>query len=88
MRILSVDLGDARTGLAICDSAETIATPLCNVTGKNIFRISEEVARIVIEKRAEKVVVGLPINMDGSEGERANKCRKFSEVLQKDVGEE
>ena len=85
MRILAVDLGDARTGIAICDSSETIATPLNYVTGKNIFRMSEAVAQVVLEREAKMVVVGLPINMDGSEGPRANKCRKFAEVLEKDL---
>ena len=85
MKILAVDLGDVRTGLAICDSSETIASPLNNVKGKNLFRMSEAVAQIVKEKEVEFVVVGLPINMDGTEGERAKKCRKFSEVLKKDL---
>ena len=87
MKILAVDLGDVRTGLAICDSSETIAYPLNNVKGKNLFRMSEAVAQIVKEKEVEFVVVGLPINMDGTEGERAKKCRKFSEVLKKDLNE-
>lgn len=87
MRILSVDLGDVRTGLAICDPSEIISTPLKYVKEKNLFRTSEAVAQIAIEKNAEEIVVGLPINMDGSEGERAAKCRKFAEVLRKDVGE-
>ncbi len=88
MKIIAVDLGDVRTGLAICDSSETIASPLNNVKGKNLFRTSELVAQIVKDLDAKMVVVGLPINMDGSEGERANKCRKFSEVLKKDLNEE
>jgi len=88
LKILAVDLGDVRTGLAICDSSETIASPLKNVKGKNMFRTSEIVANTVKELEAKMVVVGLPINMDGSEGERATKCRKFSEVLQKDLQDE
>ncbi|MDO5138317.1 MAG: Holliday junction resolvase RuvX [Oscillospiraceae bacterium] len=87
MKILAVDLGDVRTGLAICDSAETIASPLNNVKGKNLFRMSEAVAQVVKDREAELVVVGLPINMDGTEGERAKKCRKFSEVLRKDLND-
>ena len=87
LKILAVDLGDVRTGLAICDSAETIASPLNNVKGKNLFRMSEAVAQVVKDREAELVVVGLPINMDGTEGERAKKCKKFSEVLRKDLND-
>ena len=87
LKIIAVDLGDVRTGLAICDSAETIASPLNNVKGKNLFRMSEAVAQVVKDREAELVVVGLPINMDGTEGERAKKCKKFSEVLRKDLND-
>ena len=85
MKILAVDLGDVRTGLAICDSSEIICTPLKYVTGKSIFRVSEEIAQIAAETEAEEVVVGLPINMDGTEGPRASKCRKFADILEKDL---
>ena len=85
MRILAVDFGDARTGLAICDSGETIASPIGNVEGKNLFRMSEGVADVCRKRNAEMVVVGLPINMDGTEGPRADKCRKFASVLTKDL---
>ncbi len=85
MRIIAVDFGDARTGLAICDSGETIASPIGNVEGKNLFRMSEGVADVCRKRNAEMVVVGLPINMDGTEGPRADKCRKFASVLAKDL---
>ena len=87
MKILAVDLGDVRTGLALCDSSETIASPLGCIVQKNMFKVSSEVARIANEKEAEVVVVVLPKNMDGSEGPRAKKCIKFSEVLARDVGD-
>ena len=81
MKILSVDFGDARTGLAICDSAETLATPVGNVTEKSIKKMAAGVADAVRERGAEMVVVGLPVNMDGTEGPRAAKCRKFAAIL-------
>ncbi len=88
LKIIAVDLGDVRTGLAICDSSETIASPLKNVKGKNIFRTSELVSKVVKGLEAKMVVVGLPINMDGTEGARAEKCRKFSEILKRDLNDE
>ena len=87
MKIMSVDFGDARTGLAVCVSLETLASPVGYVEGKNLFRMSEESAAVALQRGVELVVVGLPINMDGTEGDRAKKCRKFAAVLQKDLGE-
>ena len=81
MKILSVDFGDARTGLAICDSAETLATPVGNVTEKSIKKMAAGVADAARERGAGMVVVGLPVNMDGTEGPRAAKCRKFAAIL-------
>ena len=82
MRILAADFGDARTGLAICDSSETLASPIGNVTEKSLNKMAAGTAAVAKERRAEMVVVGLPINMDGSEGPRANKCRKFAAALE------
>ena len=81
MKILAADFGDARTGLAICDTRETIATPIGNVSEKGMKRMAEGTARAAAERRAERVVVGLPVNMNGTEGPRAEKCRKFARLL-------
>lgn len=85
MRILAADFGDARTGLAICDSAETIASPIGNADGKGIRGTASAVAKVAEERRAEMIVVGLPVNMDGTEGKRAEKCRTFAGALQNEV---
>ena len=87
MRILAADFGDARTGLAICDSSETIASPIGNADGKGIHGTAEAVARTAEERRAELVVVGLPVNMDGTEGKRAEKCRTFAGALKSELEE-
>ena len=63
MIILSVDYGDKRTGIAVCD------------------KLIDEICEIASERKAEKIVVGLPKNMDGSEGFRAQAVREFGEVL-------
>jgi len=86
MRILAVDYGESRTGLAICDSMETLASPAGTISEKNTVKAVEAVAERAKELRAEAIVVGLPRNMDGSEGERAQKCRRVAEMLAEQTG--
>jgi putative Holliday junction resolvase len=82
MRILAVDLGKARTGLAVCDEQEILASPLCVVEEwsrqKLLERVTEEAKRLGVGR----IVVGLPRNMDGSEGESAQNARAFAQSLQ------
>ena len=82
MKILAVDFGDARTGLAICDKSEFLASPLGTIHEHNFEKAAQKVADAINENRAEFVVVGHPINMNGSIGERADKCRTFKELLE------
>lgn len=81
MIIMSVDLGKARTGLAVCDKTEFLASPYKVIFEKSPNKLSETVAQEVIASKAELVVVGLPKNMDGSEGESARNARAFAEKL-------
>ncbi|HNW05107.1 MAG TPA: Holliday junction resolvase RuvX [Oscillospiraceae bacterium] len=78
MRILSVDFGDARTGLAVCDPAELLASPAGVIHERHIERALEKAASAAKESGAQKIVVGLPLNMNGSEGPRAELCRDFA----------
>lgn len=82
MVILSVDYGDARTGVAVCDKFEMLASPVTVVHEKDAEKLAESIAKIAAEKRVEHLVVGLPKNMDGSEGFRAENCRNFAAILQ------
>lgn len=82
MVILAVDLGKARTGLAICDKMEFLASPLPQISQWNQDLLLEQIALIVKEKNVELIVVGLPKNMDGSEGESALAARDFANKLQ------
>lgn len=77
MIVLSVDLGHARTGLAVCDKTETLASPLGVIRQWNPDRLAEQVAQAAKEAGAERIVVGLPRNMDGSEGESAQFAREM-----------
>lgn len=81
MRILSVDYGDARTGIAISDNSEFLASPVCTITEYHADRLAQKVADIAKEQGAGEIVVGLPINMNGTKGERAEKCEAFAEML-------
>ncbi len=82
MKILAVDLGRARTGLAICDENELLASPAGVISEYNMERLAQTVANQAGEKAAGCIVVGLPRNMDGSEGESAQNARAFAENLQ------
>ncbi|MCI1965002.1 MAG: Holliday junction resolvase RuvX [Oscillospiraceae bacterium] len=82
MKILAVDLGKVRTGLAICDESEVLASPVRVVTQRNWDRLAEAVAAEAQAQSAGRIVVGLPRNMDGSEGESAQNARAFAEHLE------
>lgn len=81
MRILGVDHGERRMGLAISDALELTARPLDVVTVKSVEQALEAVRLAAAAQEAEKIVVGLPLNMDGSEGPQAKTARAFVERL-------
>ena len=86
MVIMSVDFGLARTGIAICDKSEFLASPVTVINEKYIPVLVQKVAALAADNKAELIVVGLPVNMDGSEGESAQNARRFADDLQKASG--
>ena len=80
-KILSVDFGDVRTGLAISDLSRLLASGLGYVSPGGIEKTADAVAQRAKEEGASAVVVGLPVNMDGSRGSRAQRCEKFASML-------
>lgn len=80
-RILSVDFGDSRTGLALSDSTRYLASGIGYVSPGGIVKTADKVAELAAENGASAVVVGLPKNMDGSEGFRADRVKEFVELL-------
>lgn len=86
MKIFAVDYGDARTGLAHCDKFESIASPVGTVFEWNVNKCLAKVADAIKADGAELIVVGLPVNMDGTQGERAQKCRDFADKLREMTG--
>lgn len=81
MIILAVDYGRVRTGIAVSDKDEIIASPVCVITEYTMQPLAEKITAIAVERHAEQIVLGLPRNMDGSEGESARNIRQFAEIL-------
>ena len=81
MIIMSVDLGKARTGLAISDKGESFAFPKGVITEYNTEKLIEKICISAKENGAELLVVGLPKNMDGSLGWRAEECSEIAEKI-------
>lgn len=82
MKWIAVDYGDARTGLAGCDPDEIIVAPITpQIEEKSMNRAARAVADVVLAQKAGGVVLGLPKNMDGTEGARAAKTRRFAQRL-------
>lgn len=80
-RILGVDFGDTRTGLAVSDISRFLASGIGYVSPGGIEKTANKVAEIATEQKVSGIVVGLPKNMDGSEGFRAERCREFADML-------
>jgi len=81
MRIMAIDYGDTRTGLAISDATGTLAGDAWILIEKNPERLAQAIKETARERQVEKLILGLPKNMDGTEGPRAEKSRVFAELL-------
>jgi len=82
-RILGVDFGDAHVGVAASDPLGLTAQPRARIDERELARAARKVAELARELGAGEVVVGLPVNMDGSEGPRARRSREFGAELEK-----
>ena len=83
MRIMAVDYGESRTGIAVCDPTEFLASPVCIIKEKHTLKAIQKIVDKAKELNAELIVVGHPLNMDGSRGERAEKCTFVKEEVEK-----
>ena len=86
MIIMSIDLGKARTGIAISDNNESFAFPKDVITEYNTDRLIEKICTKAMEYSAKRIVVGLPKNMDGSIGWRAEECSEIAEKIKEKSG--
>ncbi len=86
MIIMSVDYGDVRTGIAVCDKMQILASPVCVITEKNRDVLVDKIAELATERKVERICVGLPQNMDGSYGFRSDACRELGKMLEEKTG--
>lgn len=86
MIIMSVDYGDVRTGIAVCDKMQILASPVCVITEKDREKLVDKIVELAKEKKVERICVGLPQNMDGSYGFRSDACRELGEILKEKTG--
>ena len=86
MRIMGIDYGDARTGIAVSDLLCTIVGTTTVIHSRNMDKTVEEVCKIVSQSEIGQIVVGLPKNMDGTEGARAELCKVFAAKVEQATG--
>lgn len=82
MKIMGVDYGDARTGVAISDMLCSITGTAVVIPSRNASKAIADIVRLAQENQVGEIAVGLPKNMDGTEGPRAQLCREFAKMLQ------
>ena len=80
-KIMGIDYGDARTGVAISDLLCSIVGSTCVVPSRNREKAVADIVKLAKDNAVGEIVVGLPKNMDGTEGPRAELCREFAEIL-------
>ena len=85
-RIIAVDYGDARTGVAVSDLTGTLTGEALTIQEWNAERLAQRLAFFARERSAARFVLGLPKNMDGTEGPRAEKARQFAAMLEAESG--
>ena len=84
-RVLGVDYGEARTGLAISDTTRFLANGIGNVQGGGLEKTAERVLEAAREHGAVAVVLGLPVNMNGTEGPKAARIRELAALIEREL---
>lgn len=86
MRIMAIDYGDARTGVAVSDAAGLLTGYTAVIQGRAPEQVAEEIARTAAERQVDELVMGFPRNMDGTEGPRAERYRSFAALVEETAG--
>lgn len=85
---MSVDYGDVRTGIAMSDVRGILASPYCVINQSYQPKLVDELVKIINENNIEKIVIGLPRNMDGSYGYRCDECKSLGDALKEKINVE
>ena len=83
---MALDYGDVRTGVAVSDAGGMLVGYTAVLQGRDRAQVAEQAARLARERGVEAIVVGLPRNMDGTEGARAQLCREFAGLMEENTG--
>ena len=86
MRVMAIDYGDARTGVAVSDAAGMLTGYTAVIQGRQAERVAEEIAKTAGERQVDELVMGFPRNMDGTEGPRAELYREFAALVEEKTG--
>lgn len=86
MRIIAIDYGDVRTGVALSDIGEMLASPYTVIKESYQPKLIDKICEIIKAENAEKIVIGLPRNMDGTYGYRTEECKQLGENIGKACG--
>lgn len=81
MKIMSVDYGDRRTGIALSDIRGILASPLTVIKESYQPKLAKEIVSLAVDNNVKTVVIGLPRNMDGSYGYRCDECKSLGEAI-------
>ena len=84
-RLIGLDLGSKRIGVSICDEKQLIATPLKTINRNSLVEVINELKDIVAENNIKGIIVGNPLNMDGSLGKSAQSVRDTSQNIEKSI---
>ena len=85
MRMLALDVGDKRIGVALCDPLEILSSPLTTIERKNDGKVFEEIALLINEYKVERIIVGLPRLPDGALGTQAQRTQSFVDELEQNT---
>ncbi|MDA8378750.1 MAG: Holliday junction resolvase RuvX [Planctomycetia bacterium] len=85
-RVMAIDFGDKRTGLAVADTDTRLASPFAVLENLNEAQLVAAIIRIIKEERVDILICGLPLNMDGTPGPRVERTRKIMALLEAATG--
>lgn len=86
MRILALDIGQVRCGIAVCDPAERVASPVCVLPAVEVVQHAKSFRRLLEDWEPEMLVAGLPLAMAGEEGPQVARIRTFAETVARNTG--